>query len=761
MRRLLTILLVLVPMWAWATVPDPCSHYAFSRTITIDHTKVPNTDQTNFVVGIIGTYSYLAVAGSGGDIQHTAANSVGVTGPTDLAFCLGSKPNQPLSYEVSRYVTATGEINVWVLVPSLSHTVDTVLYIGYGNSAITTTQQNVPDVWTTAGYTYVLHMEGASTDSNGLFNGTDTATSYGTGNGKVGQGVASNGTTTSIALAASTKNDPSPITFEAWANATSFPNAYNSVEATEAGANGHTLLIKSTGKLAIYLSPGANYDGTGSNTLSSATWYHLAFTYSAANKLKGYVNGSVDGTSASTWTGSAASIAPLIANSTSASRHWNGSLDEIRLSAAERSADWLTTSYNNQNSPSTFYTVGSAVAGSSCTTGYQSQAVTIDHTKVPNTDRSNYQFLFTGTYGCLATTGNGGSVANVNGYDIGLFSDALCTTRLATETPLWNATTGSIQLWGLLASVSHTVDKTVYLCFGSSSITTDQSNVSGVWGSNGYVGVYHWGNPSSLVTTDSGSAGLDVGTGAAGSPMPTVGPFGFSSGSVHFDGASSEGWVPTGVDSIGAHGYPTGSAKLHFSLWTRKGLNTVCNDCTFGGFGKANGLGATQLAIEQRTCVLVGYTVGSLALGSPSITTTDNAGCGGSTSTPNYTNDPGWHKWEIDYPSNGGAVSTMTVYLDGLPVTSPFFFSSATVPNTDNANGVSGGPAEVRIGRDAGHGVDLFTGDVGQWEVNTNSIDADTVKTRYNNESSPATFYSLGALAPVTSGFVRHRVNVY
>ena len=39
--------------------------------------------------------------------------------------------------------------------------------------------------------------------------------------------------------------------------------------------------------------------------------------------------------------------------------YWNGTLDEVRLSNVERSDDWVATEYNNQNSPSTFYTLSS------------------------------------------------------------------------------------------------------------------------------------------------------------------------------------------------------------------------------------------------------------------------------------------------------------------------------------------------------------------------------------------------------------------
>ena len=38
---------------------------------------------------------------------------------------------------------------------------------------------------------------------------------------------------------------------------------------------------------------------------------------------------------------------------------YSGSTDEFHLSNVARSADWITTEYNNQSSPQTFYTIGS------------------------------------------------------------------------------------------------------------------------------------------------------------------------------------------------------------------------------------------------------------------------------------------------------------------------------------------------------------------------------------------------------------------
>jgi hypothetical protein len=95
-------------------------------------------------------------------------------------------------------------------------------------------------------------------------------------------------------------NPQTAMTFVCWAYATSFPNAYNAIfkRQNAAATAYYTLQPKSTGKLALYYvaSDGtASYDGSGSNTLSTSTWYHLAFVLPASGTAAGYVNGAQDG----------------------------------------------------------------------------------------------------------------------------------------------------------------------------------------------------------------------------------------------------------------------------------------------------------------------------------------------------------------------------------------------------------------------------------------------------------------------------------
>lgn len=73
---------------------------------------------------------------TGNDILFTSSSTTWGTGTE----------NDKLAHEIEKYTTSTGELQAWVRVPSLSSTVDTVIYMYYGN-ATATNQQNKTAVW--------------------------------------------------------------------------------------------------------------------------------------------------------------------------------------------------------------------------------------------------------------------------------------------------------------------------------------------------------------------------------------------------------------------------------------------------------------------------------------------------------------------------------------------------------------------------------------------------------------------------------------
>src|SRR5438128_341893 len=97
---------------------------------------------------------------------------------------------------------------------------------------------------------------------------------------------------------------------------------------------------------------------------SSGTWHHVAVIGARTTVAAIYVDGSAVTLSSFPGNITNTTIAGLnIGRRNNNGRYFSGSLDEIRLSNAQRSADWIKTEYNNQNSPSTFYSISPPSSG--------------------------------------------------------------------------------------------------------------------------------------------------------------------------------------------------------------------------------------------------------------------------------------------------------------------------------------------------------------------------------------------------------------
>jgi hypothetical protein len=85
------------------------------------------------------------------------------------------------------------------------------------------------------------------------------------------------------------------------------------------------------------------------------TWYHVAATYDGTTLLA-YKNAAQTNSVVNS-SGMFNSDGPFMIGSHGISWYFNGLIDEVRVSNTPRSVDWLTTEYNNQNSPATFISV--------------------------------------------------------------------------------------------------------------------------------------------------------------------------------------------------------------------------------------------------------------------------------------------------------------------------------------------------------------------------------------------------------------------
>lgn len=322
--------------------------------ISIKSGQVPST-QTDFPVLVSQTDNRFKTTGNGGHVANT--NGYDIRPYSDST--LGTQ----LTYELERYNAATGEVIMWVKVSSLSSST-TPIYLGYGDTSLSTDASSTA-TWSN-NFKSVYHQADGSSlnakDSTGSFNGF-ASINITAGVGQIdGGSTGYDGSNDRYISLGDQRQDA--VTVSTWAKATAFTNAYNApVFANNITATGYYgIFVNSSGKLALYYDCSGgivNYDGTGSHTLSSGTWYYLVATYSSSDGLTGYVNASSDGTASANGTiKTSAPISLYIGKDpTTVPRYWNGSVDETRIATVARPLDWITTEYNNQSAPSSFETL--------------------------------------------------------------------------------------------------------------------------------------------------------------------------------------------------------------------------------------------------------------------------------------------------------------------------------------------------------------------------------------------------------------------
>lgn len=397
------------------------SSWTFSTTVTLDHTKVPAT-QTSFPVMFrspVGTVTTIgtAVTLSAGDQFPTwmagrnimingvvYAVSIRVSGTvltlgtsagtqaSPVAYCgtpefatvaNGGKATNASGFDVvpftdsvgvtkydferERYVAATGEVIDWFRQGSLSSSVDTSVFYLTGNSGVTTDQSNKTAVWDT-NYKQALHvpngtslttLDSTSNAQNGTVVGGVVATA-----GQMDGGASfPNFPNTGDSIDVSAINLGTAFTVQAWVK----PATGSAASAT------FIRIAENLFSTGFYLgkagSGGAQYQLIVNNdftlvggTLADGVWAWVVGTFDGTTATL-YVNGTSVGTPTTPGTPTVGShIIKWGINSSAASEGWGGIMDELRLSTTARSANWITTEFNNQNAPFTFFSMAANVA---------------------------------------------------------------------------------------------------------------------------------------------------------------------------------------------------------------------------------------------------------------------------------------------------------------------------------------------------------------------------------------------------------------
>ncbi len=298
----------------------------------------------------------------------------------DIVFTAADGATQ-LAHEIEYFDEATGTLRAWVKT-DLSASVDTAIYMYYGNAAATN-QENAAGVWG-SNYVGVYHLDESPTgvagelvDSSGNGNHAATQGAMDASDSVVtamGQGLAFDGANDMLRIPDSSSLDGlnDAATFSLWINFVDAADGDHQIVMSSANrfseGDGYEWASQGDGDHFFYpdaTSPDGNYN-LGLNPFTNGQWHHLAATMDYATKeVKIYVDGtpmtfSYEGVPGR-WTDLTSSGDLLWGgNPDRASRFFQGMMDEIRLADVVRSQEWIQTEVNNQTNPGAFLTVGTA-----------------------------------------------------------------------------------------------------------------------------------------------------------------------------------------------------------------------------------------------------------------------------------------------------------------------------------------------------------------------------------------------------------------
>ena len=332
-------------------------YYRKKLVLNTDTYVSGSSDLLNFPILLSITDTDLIRTGGGTD-KLKSANAY------DIAFTDASDSDQTntteYKYQIESYNASTGELKVWVRIPTLKHNSNNEVYFYFGS----TTYDNNPtasDTWA-SDYKAVYHFNESaySTDANaikdgkGAYNATLTSSSNNLTTGFIGGAYTFNGSNQHIS---STDNVPTPnttFTLSAWVKITNPSNNQKIITNQYPYSQGHGSLAGRGFKMGIDGSkPEAEVTGQRVNTgsaLSADQWYYMQTVFTG-NNLYNYVNGVLH---SSGWGGSPTvdgfKLRIGIGEGLDGYR-FAGIIDEVRVSDIAKSADWLATEYNNQRYP--------------------------------------------------------------------------------------------------------------------------------------------------------------------------------------------------------------------------------------------------------------------------------------------------------------------------------------------------------------------------------------------------------------------------
>jgi hypothetical protein len=280
----------------------------------------------------------------------------------DILFMDGAGVATRLYHELGEFDGSTGQLIAWINMSSLSTTVDTSLYMYYGN--MNSCNQQCPENTWDSNYVGVWHFDEsigstvADSTSNMITGIANTGAMITTG--FIGKARNFDGSSGFVDLGTSYLLGGIPMyTIEAWVNPTSISGETRIFDRGQSGNPNTVLFFQDSGKLHLQTNNNDNLESP--EVVPVGTWINLVGTFTGSGgEIALYANGMKIATRTSTqlWP-TEGSIQTYIGTAAFTSGYkWHGLIDELRFSKTARTAAWISTSYQNQNNPTSFMVIG-------------------------------------------------------------------------------------------------------------------------------------------------------------------------------------------------------------------------------------------------------------------------------------------------------------------------------------------------------------------------------------------------------------------
>lgn len=311
-----------------------------------------SNDLADFPIYVDYTNADLKTDANGGKVQSSVGN--------DIVFT--NTNNELLSFQLQEFDGSTGQVKAWVKLPQVKTSDSTCFLLQYGSFDTASSKES--DATWSSDYKAVYHFEDYNDATVNKNDGTNNGGSL--SNAVLGNGVCLDGNDDYVFVGDDNSLDfgGKTITLSAWVKI-DMPHSNDAAIAVKGSSTNKEYYMfgidggTTSNNLNTRVTTNTGHYRHDQGTLPDNQWALYTFVYDGnlgSDQKTTYINGvevADQQASGNMNTGSG----DLLIGKRTDGRFLEGCIDELKVSSAAKSADWIKTEWNNQNNPSSFYSV--------------------------------------------------------------------------------------------------------------------------------------------------------------------------------------------------------------------------------------------------------------------------------------------------------------------------------------------------------------------------------------------------------------------